>query len=252
MKNLSDCFGENIKDKRIVITGGTTGIGKAIADLLVSLGGRVLIFGRDPEDFSNALNDIKTQFPESEIYGTPADVTKKEDIQMIFEMVDESLGGIDILINNAALSADGITNSNLEDWTYVLETNIMGYLAFSQEAVSRMSVQKSGHIINIGSMSAETREETSTIYVATKTAVRGFSAALRKEINPMGIKVSLIEPGAVTSDMQPGTKEEHQGKIDKMEMLEATDIAMSVLFCLSQHKRCDIVSIQIRPHLQII
>lgn len=252
MKNLSDCFGENIKDKRIVITGGTTGIGKAIADLLVSLGGRVLIFGRDPEDFSNALNDIKTQFPESEIYGTPADVTKKEDIQMIFEMVDESLGGIDILINNAALSADGITNSNLEDWTYVLETNIMGYLAFSQEAVSRMSVQKSGHIINIGSMSAETREETGTIYVATKTAVRGFSAALRKEINPMGIKVSLIEPGAVTSDMQPGTKEEHQGKIDKMEMLEATDIAMSVLFCLSQHKRCDIVSIQIRPHLQII
>lgn len=252
MKNLSDCFGENIKDKRIVITGGTTGIGKAIADLLVSLGGRVLIFGRDPEDFSNALNDIKTQFPESEIYGTPADVTKKEDIQMIFEMVDESLGGIDILINNAALSADGITNSNLEDWTYVLETNIMGYLAFSQEAVSRMSVQKSGHIINIGSMSAETREETSTIYVATKTAVRGFSAALRKEINPMGIKVSLIEPGAVTSDMQPGTKEEHQEKIDKMEMLEATDIAMSVLFCLSQHKRCDIVSIQIRPHLQII
>lgn len=252
MKNLSDYFGQNIKDKRIVITGGTTGIGKAIADLLVSLGGRVLIFGRDEEDFRNAFNDIKTQFPEGELYGTPADVTKKEDIQMIFEMVDKSLGGIDILINNAALPAQGVTNGNFEDWKYILETNILGYLAFSQEAVSRMSVQKSGHIINIGSMSAESREAKSTIYVATKTAIRGFSTSLRKEVNPLGIKVSHIEPGAVTSDMQPGTKEEHQEKIDKMEMLEATDIAMSVLFCLSQHKRCDIVSMQIRPHLQII
>ncbi|MEO8237624.1 MAG: SDR family oxidoreductase [Flavobacterium sp.] len=252
MKNLSDYFGQNIKDKRIVITGGTTGIGKAIADLLISLGGRVLIFGRDPEDFKNAFNDIKTQFPDGELYGTPADVTKKEDIQMIFEMVDKSLGGIDILINNAALPAQGITDCNLEDLKYILDTNIMGYLAFSKEAISRMSAQKSGHIINIGSMSAETRKAESTVYVATKTAIRGLSTSLRKEINPLGIKVSLIEPGAVTSDMQPGTKEEQQEKIDKMEMLEAYDIAMSVLFCLSQPKRCDIVSMQIRPHLQVI
>ena len=101
-------------------------------------------------------------------------------------------------------------------------------------------------------MSAEVREETGTVYVATKEAVRGFSAALRKEVNPLGIKVSLIEPGAVTSDMQPGTKQEHKKKIENMEMLEAEDIAMSVLFCLCQPKRCDIVSLQIRPHLQII
>jgi len=252
MKNLSDYFGQNIKDKRIVITGGTTGIGKATANLLVSLGGRVLIFGRDPEDFKNAFNDIKAQFPDSELYGTPADVTKKEDVQMIFEMVDKSLGGIDILINNAALPAQGITKVNFEDWKYILDTNIMGYLIFSQEAISRMSVQKSGHIVNIGSMSAESRTAESTIYVATKTAIRGFSTSLRKEVNPLGIKVSLIEPGAVTSDMQPGTKEEHQKKIAKMEMLEAMDIAMSILFCLSQPKRSDIVSMQVRPHLQII
>ncbi|MDR7211642.1 SDR family oxidoreductase [Flavobacterium piscis] len=252
MKQLSEYFGQNIDQKRIIITGGTTGIGKVTAELLVSLGGRVFIFGRNVEDFECAINEIKEKYPEGEIYGTPGDVTIKEDIQKILKMVESELGGIDILINNAALPADGITESIFEDYKYVIDTNITGYLAFAEEAVSRMKEQKSGHIINIGSMSAETKSPTSTIYVATKAAIRAFSTSLRKEINPLGIKVSLIEPGAVTSDMQSGTREEHQEKIDKMEMLEAEDIAMSVVFCLSQPKRCDIVTLQIRPHLQII
>jgi NADP-dependent 3-hydroxy acid dehydrogenase YdfG len=252
MEKLTNYFGQNIKDKKIVITGGTTGIGKAIADVLVSLGGEVLIFGRDEKDFENAVADIKKQFPDSKVYGTPADVTKKEDIDKIFEIVDTELGGIDILINNAALGAPGITKETYEDYKYIIDTNITGYLAFCEEAVVRMKTKKAGHIVNIGSMSAESKEPTSTIYVATKSAIRGFSTSLRKELNPLGIKVSLIEPGAVTSDMQPGSKEEHQEKIEKMEMLEAYDIAMSTLFCLSQPKRCDIVTMQIRPHLQII
>jgi NADP-dependent 3-hydroxy acid dehydrogenase YdfG len=252
MKQLAEYFGQNIKDKKIIITGGTTGIGKAIAELLVSLNGRVFIFGRNSDDLETALNDIKSRFPESEIYGTPADVSKKEDIQKVLELADASIGGIDILINNAALPADGITEHSFEEYKYVIDTNITGYLAFAEAAVEKMKEKQSGHIINIGSMSAETKEEGSTVYVATKAAIRGFSTSLRKEVNPLGIKVSLIEPGAVTSDMQPGTKADHQEKINKMEMLEAEDIAMSVLFTLSQPKRCDIVTIQIRPHLQLI
>jgi len=252
MENLSNYFGQNINQKRIVVTGGTTGIGKAIADLLVSLGGRVFIFGRDENDFNNAVEDIKGKSKTGEIFGVAADITKKEDIQLIWEKVDNVLGGIDILINNAALPARGIIEGEYDDWKYILETNVLGYIAFAKEAVNRMKEQKEGHIINIGSMSAEVKEKTGVIYVSTKTAIRGFSTALRKEINPLGIKVSHVEPGAVTSDMQPDPKELQQEKIEKMEMLEAEDIAMSVLFCLSQPKRCDIVSMQIRPHLQII
>ena len=252
MKNLSNYFGQNVNQKRIVVTGGTTGIGKAIASLLISLGARVLIFGRDHQDFKNTFDEIKKEYPNCELYGAPIDITNDKDVEMIWKMIDESLGGIDILINNAALSADGVTDGSSNDWQYILDTNVMGYLTFSYEAVSRMKVQKSGHIINIGSMSAETRKGTSTIYVATKAAIRGFSTSLRKEINPLGIKVSLIEPGAVMSDMQSDTKTEQRKKIKKMEMLEAEDIAMSVLFCLSQPQRCDIVSMQIRPHLQFI
>lgn len=252
MKNLTDYFDQNIKQKRIVITGGTTGIGKAIAELLISLGGRVLIFGRDPDDFKKTYDDIKKKFPKSELYGTPLDITNEKDVKKIWKTIDKDLGGIDILINNAALAGDGLTDGKPKEWQYILDTNVMGYLTFSYEAVSRMKAQKSGHIINIGSMSADTQEETGTIYVATKAAIRGFSVALRKEINPLGIKLSLIEPGSVMSDIHPDTMAEQRKKIKKMEMLEAEDIALSVLFCLSQHQRCDIVSMQVRPHLQII
>lgn len=252
MENLSNYFGQNISQKRIIVTGGTTGIGKAIAELLVSLGGRVFIFGRDENDFNNAMHDIKTKSFKGEIYGASADITKKEDIDMIWQNADNVLGGVDILINNAALPAKGIIEGDYEDWKYILETNVLGYIAFAKEAVNRMKDQKSGHIVNIGSMSAEVKEKTGVIYVSTKSAIRGFSTALRKEINPLGIKVSHVEPGAVTSDMQTDPKEVQQEKIEKMEMLEAEDIAMSVLFCLSQPKRCDIVSMQVRPHLQMI
>jgi len=252
MEILSNYLKDNINQKRIVVTGGTTGIGKAIADLLVSLGGRVLIFGRDEHDFYQAMDDIKAKSSKGEIFGATADITKKEDIQRIWQQVDSVLGGIDILINNAALPAGGLIEGEYDDWKYILETNILGYVAFAKEAVNRMKEQKSGHIVNIGSMSAEVKEKTGVIYVATKTAIRGFSTSLRKEINPLGIKVSHVEPGAVMSDMQPDPKEEQKEKIKKMEMLEAEDIAMSVLFCLSQPKRCDIVSMQVRPHLQII
>lgn len=252
MENFINFFSKNIGEKRIVITGGTTGIGRATTELLVSLGGRVLIFGRDRNDLDQAIASIKEKYPDSEIYGTTADVSNEKDVKKIFRLVDKDLGGIDILINNAALPADGITNSGPEEWRYVIETNILGYLSFTGPAVERMTKQGSGHIVNIGSMSAETREESGTVYVATKSAIRGFTASLRKEINPLGIKVSLIEPGAVTSDMQPGTKSSHQKKIDKMEMLEADDVAMGILFCLSQPLRCDVVSMQIRPSQQII
>jgi NADP-dependent 3-hydroxy acid dehydrogenase YdfG len=250
MKNLNEYFGSNISQKNIVITGGTTGIGKATAELLLSLGARVLIFGRNPDDFNATFDELSVKYPETELFGTPADVTNEDDIKKIFDIVDLNMGHIDILINNAALSSQGIIDS--ADWKYIIDTNIKGYIDFAQQAVLRMKTQQSGHIINVGSMSAEVRNAESTIYVTTKAAINGFTASLRKEINPLRIKVTLIEPGAVMSDMQPGTKEEQREKIEKMEMLDADDVAMSILFILSQPLRCDIVSMQIRPLLQII
>ena len=101
-------------------------------------------------------------------------------------------------------------------------------------------------------MSADVREKGSSVYVATKAGIQGFSETLRKEVNPLGVKVTLIEPGAVGTDMQPSTPDEQREKTKELEMLKAEDIAQCVLYVLTQPKRCDVVEVKIRPHLQLI
>ena len=134
----------------------------------------------------------------------------------------------------------------------MIKTNLLGYIACTREALDRMKPHKAGHIVNIGSMSADVREQGSSIYVATKSGIQGFSESLRKEVNEAGIKVTLIEPGAVGTDMQPVSVPDQRQKEENLEMLKAEDIAAAVLFTLTQPKRCDVVDLKIRPHLQII
>lgn len=245
-----DVYGpDNLAGKRILITGGTTGIGRATAIMLAHLGAHVLIFGRHEKELEDTLASVRGK--NFKLQGFTADVSKKQDIQLIFEQVDQKLGGLDVLVNNAALAAQSVTEKNYDDWQYVVDTNIMGYLACSHEAIARMK-QDGGHIVHVGSMSAEVREEGSAVYVATKSAIEGFTVSLRKEVNKMGIKVTLIEPGATATDMQGSNAEKLARKTEELEMLKAEDIAAAIVYALSQPKRCDVVSMQIRPHLQLI
>ena len=101
-------------------------------------------------------------------------------------------------------------------------------------------------------MSADVREEDSSVYVATKSGIQGFNEALRKEVNELGIKVSLIEPGAVDTDMQEFSREEKDEKIENLEMLKAKDIALAVVYCLAQAPRTAVVDLKIKPQMQII
>ncbi|CAN5257448.1 3-oxoacyl-[acyl-carrier-protein] reductase [soil metagenome] len=241
---------ESLADKRILITGGTTGIGRAIALLLSSYGANIVTFGRHQEQLDEVLSAIRAAGGQAE--GSVADVAKPDDIQRVFQQVDETLGGLDILINCAALSAESIDEMADADWRYVIETNLMGYLATTKEALNRMKPQQRGHIVLVGSMSADVREEGSSVYVATKSAIQGFAESLRKEVNPLGIKISLVEPGAVGSDMQKTTPDEERERQQKGDMLRAEDIAVCVHYILTQPQRCDVVSVQIRPHLQLI
>jgi NADP-dependent 3-hydroxy acid dehydrogenase YdfG len=252
MKDLNSYWKESLSGKRIVITGGTTGIGREITILLATLGAHCLIVGRNQQQINETNTAIKNAGCIGSSQGLVTDVSNEEDIVRLFEYVDEHLGGLDILINNAALGYGSVTEGSYQDISYIVQTNLIGYLACTQHAVKRMIEAGKGHILNIGSMSADVREEGSSVYVATKSAIQGFSEALRKELNPKKIKVTLIEPGAVDTDMQPGTEEERKQQLDNLEMMPAEDIAMAVVFCLAQHERCDIVGMQIKPHLQII
>jgi NADP-dependent 3-hydroxy acid dehydrogenase YdfG len=251
MENLNEYLPETLKGKNVLITGGTTGIGRAIAILLAAQGAKVVIFGRHEQELQDALEAINKINPVHRPFGFTTDIATEEGVREAFEHTDAQFEQLDILINNAAVAFDSITTGTYKEWKYVTDINLLGYMACVNQAVKRMELNKSGHIVNIGSISADDRGKDSSVYVATKAGIQGFSEALRKEVNELGIKVTLIEPGLVGSDMIEVPAEEQPAKIEAQEMLKAEDIAISVLYCLSQPKRSDVIYLQIRPHLQI-
>jgi NADP-dependent 3-hydroxy acid dehydrogenase YdfG len=240
----------NIAGKSVIISGGTTGIGRATAVLLASRQARVLIFGREQTPLNDALNVIKSKG--NEAIGLTADVSKKEDIEQVFETADQKLGGVDILINNAALGAGTIDEMHMADQEYIVRTNLLGYMYMTHEAIQRMKIKGEGQIIFIGSMSADVHEAGSSVYVATKSGILGLTQALRKEVYKMGIRVSIIEPGETGSDMNPLTVEEQRQRQANLEQLKAEDVADAVYYVLTRPKRSDIIELKIRPHMQPI
>ncbi len=238
---------------RVLITGGTTGIGRELALEIAAHGGHVLIAGLDEQHLNDAISDRGGDELQGSLNGVIADMSTADGITRFFEEADNRFGAEpDVLINNAALAFQSAMEGSYDDWKRVVDTNLLGYIACTHEAVTRMTKNGKGHIVFIGSMSAEVREKDSSVYVATKSGVEGFAASLRKEVNEKGIRVTLIEPGAVDTDMQEQPTDEKKSATEQHEMLKAEDIASAVIYAISQDERCDITEIRLRPRLQTI
>jgi NADP-dependent 3-hydroxy acid dehydrogenase YdfG len=240
----------DVRDKVVLLSGGTTGIGRAIAVLLAREGAKVMTFGRTQEDLEDALQEMRGAG--GDCHGITADQAKPEDVKRVFRELNDRFGGIDILINNAADSADSVTEADEQEWRYVVEANLMGYMQCCYEAVPLLKQRGGGQIVNIGSMSAKLREEGSDVYVATKSGIRGFTDSLAKTVADDGINVTLIEPGLVQSDLSDMDDAKEREKIEKKEMILPEDIARCVLYCLTQPERLNVALVHIRPIMQKI
>lgn len=237
---------ETLQGKSVVITGGTTGIGRATALLAASQGARVLIFGRHEAELRDALEEIRHV---GQVVGLTADQTREEDIHRVFAAVDDQLGGVDVLVNNAGVPAESVETGAYRGWEYVIKANILGYMACAREAIDRMKRRGGGHIVNIGSLSADERGKGTDVYVATKAAVQAWSESLSKQVNQEGIRVTLIEPGFVGTSFPMENPPDQDVMEARMEMLTAEDIAECILYCLIQPRRCNIMDIKLRPLL---
>jgi 3-oxoacyl-[acyl-carrier protein] reductase len=236
MTNISDAHTEQpiLSGRRAIITGGTTGIGRAIAVLLASYGVKVFICGRTPEHLSDALNRIAEV---GEGSGVSVDLADEKGVDDFFAAADAFLGGLDIAVINAAVPAEDLAGTSDADLRYQVEVDFTSYLVTTKKAVDRLT--PGGDIVLIGSMSAVSRKGGASIYVAAKAGIEGFAKSLREELAERDIKVGLIEPGFTGADFQyPEYSAEKQRElIEEHRMLRAEDIAASVHFMIAQPRR---------------
>lgn len=238
----------DLKGKRVLVTGGTTGIGRAIVRQLGEREARIVTFGRHEPELKDSLEHVNATG--AEIHGLIADVAYSEGVETVFTAVDATLDGLDILIANAGIAADGIADMSDADWRYAVNTNLCGYMACAAEAITRMKASGGGHIVFIGSISAKEKSANSSVYAATKAGVAAFAETLRKEVQGDNIRITLIEPGSVGADMQEMAPHEQREAIDKHEMLYAEELADTVIMALTRAERVNIVSMRVEPRME--
>lgn len=233
--------------RRVLVTGGTTGIGRAIAVLLASEGARVFIGGRSPEHLADALARIREV---GEGDGVVMDLAEPDNVGRFVDAGVAALGGLDVAIANAAVAAEGLGDMDEAAVRYAIATDFTAYLLFCHASLKQLGGK--GDIVLIGSMSAHVLGPGSTVYAGIKYGIQGFAEALRREQGPKGVRVALVEPGKTGSTMQEPdvSPAEQREAIGKEEMLRAEDIAVGVHYILTQPNRAVVQQLTITPRAQ--
>lgn len=187
--------------KTILITGATSGIGRACAFKFASKGYRLILTGRRQEKLLSLKNELIQQF-QAEVLDLCFDVQDKAQVKTMLSDIKNPWNNIDILLNNAglALGRDSFEEASIEDWETMLQTNVNGLLYVSKTILPCMIAQKKGHIINIGSIAGKEVYENGNAYCASKFAVDAISKSMRIDLLKHNIKVTAIHPGAVETE----------------------------------------------------
>ncbi|WP_158978736.1 SDR family oxidoreductase [Cellulophaga sp. L1A9] len=240
-----------LKNSIVIITGASSGIGKATAHKLAENGAKVVLMARSEDE----LNKLKTEIEKNggEALVVTGDVTKMEDFENVVTKTKAKFGTVNALINNAGLMPlSFIEKLKTDEWDKMVDVNIKGVLNGVAAVLPELKANKGGNIINISSMAAHRYFPGGAVYCATKAAVKMFSEGLRQELAPKyGINVTSIEPGAVatnlTSTITDDDIKEMMKKMFEMETLEAEDIANAIYYALTQPDRVNINDVYLVP-----
>jgi NADP-dependent 3-hydroxy acid dehydrogenase YdfG len=242
---------ENIAGKTVVITGASSGLGEAAARELAR-GGAKLVLGARRMDRLRRIADELSLGSEAAV---ETDVTRFKDVKRLVDHAVERHGRVDVIINNAGVMPHSLLDRlKVDDWSWMIDVNIKGVLHGIAAALPQMQAQKSGHIINVSSVAGHKVRPGAAVYAATKRAVRVISEGLRQEVKPWNIRVTVISPGAVSSELGSSITEP-----DAAAMFERyyADYAVSadsfgrcVAFAVSQPEDIDINEILYRPTRQ--
>jgi 3-oxoacyl-[acyl-carrier protein] reductase len=198
-----DAMNGNLQGKIAIVTGGTRGIGRAIAERLLREGVSVAVCGRTQESVDQAVKEMAQQTG-GRIIGRAADVSSKEDVAKLFHFVDSQMDGLDILVNNAGIGIyRSVADLSIDDWQSTIATNLTGVFYCCHEAIPRMCIRKGGFIINISSLAGKNAFKGGAAYNASKFGLNGFSEAMMLDHRYQNIKVCYIMPGSVNTEFGP-------------------------------------------------
>lgn len=244
---------ENIKNKVVVITGGSSGMGEATARYLAANGAKVVIAARRAERIIALAAEITAAGGTA--IAVTTDVTNRDDVKKLVAQAVETYGRIDVLINNAGvMPLSPIEQLKIDEWDQMIDVNLRGVLHGIAAALPHMKAQKSGHIINTASVAGHKIFGASAVYSATKFAVRALSEGLRQEVKPYNIRTTIISPGAVKTELLDhisdkdvqAANQEYVGQVG----VSADSYAHLVALVMSQPDDVDINEILFRPTAQ--
>ena len=231
---------KDLTSKVAIVTGGTKGIGYAIAESLAKNGAAVFICGRSESDLSRAVEKLSSIGKAS---GAVCDIRNENDVEAMLSECVRDFGGVDILVNNAGIGYFGKTVEELsgDEFRQTLETNLFGVFYACHHAIPLMK-QRGGYIINISSLAGQNPHAKMAAYNASKFALNGFSEAMMQEVRHDRIKVSYICPGSVNTDFGGDT-----ASPENAWQLQPADIAEAIIDLLSFDRRALPSKIEIRP-----
>ncbi len=244
---------QNIKDKVVVITGASSGLGEATARLLSSEGATVVLAARRADRIEALAEELNKQGGKALAVAT--DVTDRQQVKELVDKAVETYGRVDVVLNNAGLMPLApLENLKIDEWDQMIDVNLKGVLYGIAAALPHMKKQKSGHIINVSSVYGHKLGPAATVYCATKHAVRALSEGLRQEVKPYNIRTTVISPGAVASELLDHISEKEvqaqTKEFVKQIAVPAETFARMVAFAINEPADVDVNEILFRPTAQ--
>lgn len=243
-----------LKGKRVLITGGAGGVGRATAERMSAAGANVVISDRDEGLLREIAAKLTEQGP-GRVTAVPADVSDPAGIARMWQGVDAAFGGqLDILVACTGIGALPLLELDDAAWRNVINVNLMSYVAATKGAIDRMrtSATDEGMVILVGSISVHIKAVGESVYNASKGGVALFAETLRKELIPEKIRLTLIEPGAIGTHLQPYSDDKLAEFVDRYEMLPPGEVADAIMFAATRSKGVDVVTLRIEPLVQKI
>jgi NADP-dependent 3-hydroxy acid dehydrogenase YdfG len=243
---------DNIQDKVVVITGGSSGLGEAAARHLAARGAVIVLGARRVERMQRLADELAGQGRRVAFLAT--DVTRCEEVARLVELAVEKFGRIDVMLNNAGLMPSSpLERLKVEDWDRMIDVNIKGVLYGIAAALPHMQRRKSGHFINVSSVAGHKVRAGGAVYAATKHAVRALTEGLRQEVKPYHLRTTIISPGAVDTELpDSATDPDIRTMMKKVyeAAIPADSFARAVAYAIEQPEDVDINEILFRPTRQ--